>query len=277
MAIRISGNVVIPDVVGCNTTSGNTVLGINNLASLTTGTNNVAVGLCNLHTNTEGANNIALGSCSLHGLTTGSCNLALGRQAGSALTTGSNNTIIGNLAGSSSLSSTVLIGAGSTERIKVDGTGLYINGTVFTGGGGGTGPKITQVQITDSSYNVLDDTAIDTAGGYIKITGTDFVTGASVIVGSTPASSVSYVSSTVLNCQIPALAAGTYIVYVVNPDGGTAIRVNGLTASGTPQWTTGSTLPDQPVDAAISIQLSASPVSTYSLQAGSNLPPVPSK
>ena len=138
----------------------------------------------------------------------------------------------------------------------------------------GSGPTVTNVQITDSSYNVLDDTAVGTSGGYIKITGTNFASGCSVIINSTNATSVTFVSSTVLNVQVPAMAAGTYIVYVVNSDGGIAIRVNGLTYSGTPSWVTGSTLPQSVVGTAISIQLSATSDSTitYALQAGSSLP-----
>ena len=138
----------------------------------------------------------------------------------------------------------------------------------------GSGPTITNVQITDSSYNVLDDTAVSTSGGYIKITGTNFASGCSVIINSTNATSVTFVSSTVLNVQVPTMTAGTYIVYVVNPDGGIAIRVNGITYSGTPSWVTDSILPQGIVDTAISIQLSATSDSTitYALQAGSTLP-----
>ena len=62
--------------------------------------------------------------------TTGNYNIGIGFNAGWDITTGSNNTIIGNLAGSSTLSDTVLIGAGSTERIKVDAAGLWVNGVL---------------------------------------------------------------------------------------------------------------------------------------------------
>jgi len=145
-----------------------------------------------------------------------------------------------------------------------------VNNSIAEGGG----PRITQIQITDSSYNVLDDTAVSTSGGYIKITGTGFAAGAQVIINTTNATSVAFVSSTVLNVQVPALAAGTYVVYVVNTNGGVGIAVNGLTYSGTPTWVTGSTLPNGTTATAISIQLSATgdaPL-TYALQAGSTLP-----
>ena len=138
----------------------------------------------------------------------------------------------------------------------------------------GSGPTVTNIQITNSSYVVLDDTAVSTSGGYIKITGTNFANGCEVIIGSTNATAVAFVSSTVLNVQVPALSAGTYVVYVVNIDGSVAIRVNGLTSSGTPTWVTGSTLTGGAVNVAISIQLSATgdaPL-TYSLASGSSLP-----
>jgi hypothetical protein len=119
---------------------------------------------------------------------------------------------------------------------------------------------------------VLDDTAVDTAGGYIKITGTGFASGCNVLVNQTTAVSVTFVSSTEVRAQVPATTAGTYIVYLVNADGSVAVRVNGITFSATPTWTTGGTLPSSVAESAISIQLAATGASTYSLQAGSTLP-----
>ena len=142
--------------------------------------------------------------------------------------------------------------------------------TVQTGGG----PKLTNIQVTNNAYTVLDDTAVSVAGGYIKITGTGFVTGCSVIIGTVVATSVSFISSTEVRAQVPAQSAGTYTVYLINPDGGVGIRVNGLNYSSTPTWTTTSPLPSGVKDSAISIQLVAASNSaiTFSLQAGSTLP-----
>ena len=80
----------------------------------------------------------------------------------------------------------------------------------------GGGPTVTNIQITNSSYTVLDDTAVSTSGGYIKITGTRFVSGCTVIIGTVNASATTFVNSTTLNVQVPPQSAGTYIVYVVN-------------------------------------------------------------
>lgn len=60
--------------------------------------------------------------------TTAIRNIAIGTNAGRFITTGSNNTIIGQYGGTASLSDTVWIGAGVTERLKIDATGGFING-----------------------------------------------------------------------------------------------------------------------------------------------------
>ncbi len=167
------------------------------------------------------------------------------------------------------------------QPFNLDTTGTYTFGNVTTTGtitaGGSTvaaSVLITSIQITDSSYNVLDDTAISTSGGYIKITGSGFKTGAVIVIGSTNATATGFVNSTTLTAQIPALTAGTYQVYVVNTDGSVGLSVNGLTASGTPTWVTGSSLTNQAVDQPISIQLSATGDGsiTYALAQGSSLP-----
>ena len=136
----------------------------------------------------------------------------------------------------------------------------------------GGGPKITNVQVTDASWTVLDDTAVDTAGGNILITGTGFVSGCLVYIGQTPANSVGFVSSTQVRVNIPALTAGTYPVYLSNPDGGTAIRLPGVTASANPAWQTASALPDQYDGVAISLSLVATEATSYTITSGS-LPP----
>jgi hypothetical protein len=133
-------------------------------------------------------------------------------------------------------------------------------------------PKISNVQITDSSYTVLDDTAIDTNGGYFIVNGSGFVSGATVIVEGTTASSVNFVNSTLLRCQIGSKTASSYNVYVVNPDGGTAINPAGLTFSSFPAWSTGSTLANANTNTAFSYNLVASNAVSYTLAAGNSVP-----
>ena len=103
-------------------------------------------------------------------------------------------------------------------------------GTGTTTGGGTT--------ISAISYPG-DDTAADPAGGQtITLTGTNFASGAKVLINQTQAGVVSVVSSTQITFTTPALSAGSYILYVVNTNGSTAIAVPGLQVSGVPAWST---------------------------------------
>ncbi len=69
------------------------------------------------------------------------------------------------------------------------------------------------------------------------ITGTGFVTGATITVGSSAATSVAFVNSTSLTGVTPAHAAGTADVIVTNPDTQTGILAAGFTYVGPPTIT----------------------------------------
>ena len=115
---------------------------------------------------------------------------------------------------------------------NIDAQGL-LGSTAIQGGVGGTFPTITSI-----TY-IGNDTATNTAGGStVTINGTNFNTGVAVLVGNTQVGEVTRVSSTQLTFLAPANAAGSYILYVVNTDGGTALAVPGLQYSGIPAWST---------------------------------------
>ena len=129
-----------------------------------------------------------------------------------------------------------------------------------------TGPKVTTIVYPG------DDTATDTAGGQtINLTGNGFQSGCSVLVGSTAASVVTFISTTQISFTAPVQTAGTYVIYVINPDGGTAISIPGISYSGTPTWTTSAgTLGNVYETASISNTVTATgdaPI-TYSLVTG---------
>lgn len=133
-------------------------------------------------------------------------------------------------------------------------------------------PKVTSIVPDDNTYTMLGAYAVDVAGGYVTVNGSGFQNGATVVIGSLVAISVAYVNPTQLNVAVPPQAAGTYTVYVVNPDSSVAIRVNGLQYSSMPVWTGSSSFSADVTN--VSIQLSATSDSavTYSLQSGSSLP-----
>ena len=138
-------------------------------------------------------------------------------------------------------------------------------------------PRITTVNVANSGYTVLDDTAVNTAGGFLVITGSNFQSGAIVTIDTTQATSTTFVNSTTLRAQTAARNAGSYTVYVQNPDGGTAIRVNGVSFSNTPVWSTAATLSNQAANTAFAVNISANSDSnvtysnTTSLPAGTSL------
>ena len=120
-----------------------------------------------------------------------------------------------------------------------------------------------------------DDTAADPAGGQtITITGSGFAPTPTVYIDTTLAPAVTFVSNTEITITTPAKAAGTYSVYVINPDGTVGIRVMGISYSGTPTWVTPAGSLGSVDAEAISIQLVATgdtPL-VYSLTTGSTLP-----
>ena len=113
------GNKALQGTTGSN----NTAVGSHALFTNNAGSDNTAVGYLSLYYNQTGNNNTAVGRYALVGNTTGSKNIGIGYTAGDAITTGSNNTIIGDIPGTSTLSDTVIIGAGTTERLRIDSTG----------------------------------------------------------------------------------------------------------------------------------------------------------
>src|SRR5262249_51955559 len=65
----------------------------------------------------------------------------------------------------------------------------------------------------------ISPTSGTTAGGtFLTITGTNFVTGATVTVGGNNATNVNVVSATSITCNTPAHAAASVPVVVKNPD-----------------------------------------------------------
>jgi hypothetical protein len=115
---------------------------------------NIAIGSCTMVGALSGSFNIAIGALALNVLSGVTCNnIALGTCAGCSITTGTNNTVIGQLPGTTGLVCTVLIGAGTCERIKVDNNGLYVNGTLF------------QPAVSTATNALYANTATNLAGG----------------------------------------------------------------------------------------------------------------
>jgi hypothetical protein len=173
---------------------------------------------------------------------------------------------VANTVNAASIASAVAISA----NVAAQAVGTFV--TLQTQLIANTPPLINTISITDSSYNVLDDTAANTTGGFCVITGLRFTSPATVVFGSAAAPAVTYVNETTLRVQIPALTAASYPVYVVNNTGGTAIRINGLTTSSFPAWSTAATLTQQNTAVSFAISLSATSDSSITYSNTSVLP-----
>ncbi len=126
--------------------------------------------------------------------------------------------------------------------------------------------------ITDATFNTVlsGDTAVSSAGGFVRVTGSGFRTGANVFLNNVLCSN-SLVSSTQINANIPASANGSYVFSVFNTDGSGGTWLPGLAVSGPPAWTTSSYSANT---LTLSIQLLATgdaPL-TYYIQPGSSNP-----
>ena len=121
----------------------------------------------------------------------------------------------------------------STEGIL--GTSKGGTGTTVYVPGSGTSNSPTVTSITYTG----DDTATNITGGdTVTINGTNFAIGVNVLIGEVQISQVTRVSETQITFAAPANAAGSYILYVINPDGSAAISVPGIQYSGVPAWNT---------------------------------------
>jgi hypothetical protein len=102
---------------------------------------------------------------------------------------------------------------GNGQFLEVVGAYTYTNGSA---------PAPTFTSVSPASG--------PTAGGTtISLTGTNFVSGATVRVGGTAATGVTFVSATQLTARTPAGTAGARDVQVTNPDGQSATRTGAFT------------------------------------------------
>ena len=119
---------------------------------------------------------------------------------------------------------------------------VYMSGNINMSGTTVSSTNVITPKVSSIGY-IGDDTAADIAGGQtITLNGTGFAAGATILINGTPVSLVTFVSSAQLTFTSPVMSAGGYVIYVINPDGGTALSIPGIQYSGVPAWTTGAGL-----------------------------------
>ena len=141
----------------------------------------------------------------------------------------------------------------------------------FTAAAAAVGMVITSIVICDNTYATLDDGAISLSGGYLRILGTKFASGAVVYINAIQLATT-FISSTELRVAAPALSAGTYSLMAFNSSGSGTIWASGVAYSPVPTWTSSSYTVSGTI---VNTQLLAAGDGTlvYSLQGGSTLPP----
>lgn len=82
---------------------------------------------------------------------------------------------------------------------------------------------VTQTIAAPIVTGISRNTLSSTGGETIQVYGSNFDPGVSVYLGSTSASTVTRTNSTSMSFTVPATVPGTYSLYVVNPNGGSAV------------------------------------------------------
>jgi hypothetical protein len=134
-------------------------------------------------------------------------------------------------------------------------------------------PAIRTILIANSAYSILDDTSVNTSGGFIQVNGLNFNSNCTMMIGSNSVISTTIVNTTTIQAQVPAANAGSYNVWIVDTDTGyTALKPNGLTYSSFPAWGTASPLANATANIAFSTTLSANSDSNITYSNTSTLP-----
>jgi hypothetical protein len=125
----------------------------------------------------------------------------------------------------------------------ISANNVTVTGTSVVAGGLRTTPAVLLVKVTSNNYTILDDTSVNTSGGFIQVSGLNFNANCTLMIGSNTAISSTFVNTSTIRAQVPAAAAGSYHIWIVDSaTGDTALKPNGLTHSSFPAWGTANSL-----------------------------------
>jgi hypothetical protein len=119
--------------------------------------------------------------------------------------------------------------------ITIVATTAVSGGTIFATAGGGSCQILSNILSVTATAPAPTVTSVNPNTGpaagstAVTITGTGFVTGATVTFGGNGATNVTVVNATTITCDTPAGAAGAVNVVVTNPDLQTGTLTNGFT------------------------------------------------
>jgi len=206
------------------TGSDGTFVGYFTGKSSATGANNTAIGSLSGNALSSGASNVFVGKDAGKLVTTGSTNVFVGNTAGDAVTTGNNNVIIGDIAGTSTLSDTVIIAAGTTERMRIDSSGnLSVPNYILSPQLYAGGTKTAAFNI-DWANGPVQEFTLNVTGGTVSLAASTWsnpVTGGAymlkLIQGATPTNITAWPASVLWGAAgIPTLSGATGDIDIIN-------------------------------------------------------------
>lgn len=154
------------------------------------------------------------------------------------------------------------------SRPVISGSTEASNNTQTVIGNVANNMTVTNVYVTDSSYNNTSQGAVNVLGGYVKIVGTNFLSGTKIYLGGKLVTSgVTVVSSTEIRIQFPATTAGTYSLMLFNGASG-ANWSSGLVFSGVPTITQ-TIYSFQGATVSVQLQATSDSALTFSIVSGS--------
>ena len=173
--------------------AANTAMGNNALRANTSGSNNCAMGQTALNGNEDGEKNTALGHRTLYDNKSGSFNVAVGSQSGEK-TTGSHNTFVGETAGSSNTTGEYNAFIGNDAGSNVIGSNNTFIGS-FNGGSGASATlsdtislsagATEKLRINDDGLLFGTDSNLPTAPNFGVRNGGRVYTSGGILVGGT--------------------------------------------------------------------------------------------
>jgi len=156
------------------------------------------------------------------------------------------------------------------DAIRIS-TGVTVTAGVS---GNWTKPTISNVQITDESWTLLDDTALPLEGGHCIVNGTGFGASSLIRVGDTNATSTTFINDSQLRVHAPAKSPGSYDVHLIRQDTKSVTLPAALTYSNVVTWVTHSSLGNVEYAQGFTIHLIAASDSNLTY---ANLSPLPAQ
>ena len=157
---------------------------------------------------------------------------------------------------------------------RLNANTLVVGGNNITGASGGGIVISSVVYLAANGTPLIANAAPTTGNSVIKIIGSGFAANANVFLNGLlqPSANVTFVDSTELRLNMPALASNTYSLFTFNTAGAGAIFYSGVRFDPYPIWTTGTYAATGYVSTQLLVTGYGSGSISFSLASGNTLP-----